>query len=125
MLYLASDSEVEDVTPWDLQIQQSSQKFLQAEEVFLSPTSGVPSVSSLVDMLSKFMRESGCNYFCKGVRRSNYDDLVAQLLATWKPTKSALFKAWPKSYCAKKLALLIHLYVEEEDKLAACKANDP
>ena len=53
MLYLASNSEMEDVTPWDLQIQQSSQKFLQAEEVFLSPASGVPSVSSLVASMRK------------------------------------------------------------------------
>ena len=79
----------------------------------------------MIKTLCKFMNECGVNAFRKGERRDNFDDVVRQLKSTWKPTDSALLKAWPKYYCAKKLALLVHLHLEEQADSAARKAKDP
>ena len=125
IVLLSSDNEVEDVTPWDLRVQQTSKTFLEAEEIFISRATGVPNVSGMIQTLCKFMNECGVNAFRKGERRDNFDDVVRQLKSMWKPTDSALLKAWPKYYCAKKLALLVHLHLEEQADSAARKAKDP
>lgn len=76
---LSSDNEVEDVTPWDVRVQQTSQTFLDAEAIFSSRAAGVPNVSVVVTMLSKFMHEKGADAFRKGERRNNFNDLVQKL----------------------------------------------